>query len=122
MVFKIGTQNYADRIIAGTYKINSKDISQNWTDASGKSHRRLKRTKVSGTVDMFFRNMEDFNAFIANLAAIKSATLSYEMQVTVNNLNENKTIDAFLDFDPIRAIDGMNKDYMLKYSIKIEER
>lgn len=122
MVFTINNVSYADHCIAGTYKVNSKDITENWVDASGKSHRRLKRKKVSGTVDMFFRTLDEFNSFISNIETNKTSTLSNAMKVTVNNMNEDKQIDAFIDFEPVRDRDGMWNDYMLRYTLTIEER
>lgn len=122
MEFKIGSTSYANRIIAGTYAINSKNIYDGFTDAAETAHRRLKRRKVVGKVDMFFRNIEDFNIFLDDINRNIDDDLAVNMTVSVNNLAEDKEISAFLDFDPVRDRDGMWNDYMLRYTLSIEER
>ena len=122
MVFKIGDTSYADHVIAGTYQINQKEIGQEWTDANHVKHKTLMRTKISGSCDMFFRTIEEFNDFIANIKTVKTSNQSVPMEVTVNNINEDKIMDAFIDFDPVRNRDGMWKDYILRYTLTVEER
>jgi hypothetical protein len=122
MVFKIGNTSYADHVIAGTYQINQKDIGKEWTDANQIKHKTLMRTKVSGSCDMFFRTIEEFNEFVANIKAVKTTNQSVPMELTVNNVNEDKEIDAFIDFDAVRNRDGMWKDYILRYTLSVEER
>lgn len=122
MEFKIGNTSYANRIIAGTYAINSKDIYESFTDASSTAHRRLKRRKITGKVDMFFKDIAEFNIFLDVINRNKDENLAVDMTVSVNNLAEDKEIKAFLDFEPVRDRDAMWNDYMMKYTLNIEER
>lgn len=122
MVFKIGNTSYADHVIAGNYQINQKNIGEDWTDANGVKHQTLIRKKISGSCDMFFRTIEEFNDFIANIKAVTTSNQSVPMEVTVNNINEDKVIDAFINFDPVRNRDGMWHDYILRYTLSVEER
>lgn len=122
MKFVINGKDYADHVLAGAYRINSKPLAEEIVDANGKTHKRLIANKISGSVDMFFRTIEEFDEFATWIETNKDRNLANKIELTVNNTATDSVIDAFIDYDPVRSRDGMWKDYILRYSMTITER
>lgn len=122
MIFMINGQDYSNRVVSGKYKINRKPQTIDWTDGNGRTHKVLQCYKIYGTLDMFFRNIDEFNAFAVWVNSSKNDNLANEIRLTVNNAAEDVDIEGFVDFEPIRARDDLWQDYMLQYSVSIQER
>lgn len=123
MVFKVGNVDYSDHVIAGSYKVNNEPSYKTWVDAAYHTHRQKLRDKVAGSFDMFFRTVEDYEAFMEDISdAMDSSDDAVSLSVTVNNTSEQKTIYAFVDYRLVRNIDGAWNDYFERYTVTIEER
>ena len=124
MTFLVGTsKDYSAHVIAGSYKVNNDPQYSEWEDVNHRVHRFKLRDKVVGSFDMFFRTTTEYATFLADLAAAQSATNnSYAISVTVNDTGEQKAIDAFVDYELVRNIDGGWNDYFERFTVKIEER
>lgn len=122
MIFEINGKDYADHVLSGAYKINSKPLAEEIVDANGRTHKRLIANKVSGSVDMFFRTIEEFDEFATWIEGHKDRNLANKIELTVNNTANDVLIDAYIDYEPVRSIDGMWNDYILRYSMNITER
>ena len=99
MVFKVGTHDYSDHVVAGSYKINNEPQYSEWTDANYRKHKVKLRDKVVGSFDMFFRSITDYETFKSHIAAETSTNNSVGISVTVNNTSVQADINAFLKYD-----------------------
>lgn len=123
MLFSINNKDYTGNIVADTYKINSQPKYETYEDAKGRTHNVKIRDKVSGTFDVFFRKMSDYEAFVADLEASKSLiNNTHSTTLKPNTDNVGGVYDCFIKYEPTRKIDGTYKDYMGVFTVTVEER
>lgn len=122
MTFTVDSTDYSGHVIAGSYKVNNEPQYQIWTDANHQIHKIKLRDKVVGSFDMFFRTISDYDTFKGHLAAVKNTDNSYSISVTVNNTSAQANINAYVDYQLVRNIDGAWNDFFEKYTVSIEER
>ena len=122
-LIKIGNTDCSDNVVRGSYKVNRIDVYKTYEDANGATHRRYIRKKMSGTLQMFFKFMSDYEDFIELIDANKSAT-TYAVACTLyDNLSSDVyTVNAFIDFQPTITQDAGLREYMQVLDITIEER
>lgn len=122
-LFIVGNENYTNNIIVGTYAINNKPVYKTYTDSNGNTHRFKTRDKIVGSFNMFFKTAEEFNAFSAVVKSNESSVnFSVPVTVTVNNTGEEKLINAFIDYETTRNLNGRREDYFDVFKVNIEER
>lgn len=123
MVLLIGNVDYSNHVIAGSYNINQKIQSSKWDDANYRTHKFKQRDKIVGSFDMFFRTAADYEDFKADLDDAQALDDdSYSISLTVNNISEQRRINAFIDYELVRDIDGKWQDYFGRFTVNIEER
>lgn len=123
MVLLIGNVDYSNHVIAGSYNINQKIQSSKWDDANYRTHKFKQRDKIVGSFDMFFRTVADYEDFKADLDDAQALDDdSYSISLTVNNISEQRRINAFIDYELVRDIDGKWQDYFGRFTVNIEER
>lgn len=122
-LFKINTTDCSDNIVQGSYTVNQKEIYKEYEDANGAIHRRFIRNRVVGSFQMFFKYMEDYEAFIALIDANKSV-VNFTIPCTLydNKSGALYTVNAFIDFEPTITMDAGLREYMQVLDITIEER
>lgn len=121
MVFLVGNKDYSAHVIAGSYEVNNDPQYKEWEDASYISHKLKLRDRVQGSFDMWFRTVEEYEEFKADLDAVK-ANEAYTISLTVNNTSEQANIYAYLDFKLVRNIDGAWNDYFERFTVTVKER
>lgn len=122
-LFIVGDKNYTKHIIVGTYAINNKPVYKTYTDSNGHTHRFKIRDKVVGSFEIFFKTAEEFNDFSADIKDNESdVNFSIPVTVTVNNTGEEKLINAYVEYEPTRYLNGIREDYFEKFKVTIEER
>ena len=123
MVFKIGNNDYSDKVLMDTYNVNMIDIYTEWEDANGTKHRDIYRRKIQGEFDMLISNQYEYTAFINNLHNSTTNGGYVPCHLSVNNYNvENVQANLFIDYAPIRT---RNNDYTksyLSFKVTVEER
>lgn len=122
-LFKIGSTDVTGHVVQNTYKVNNLPIFKIYEDANGETHRRFIRKKYKGTLQMVFRDLDDYAAFRALIDANISAT-NYSVPVTLyDNLTGNQdTVNAFIDYEPtVKQMAGL-EEYMEVIDVTIEER
>lgn len=122
-LFKIGSTDVTGHVVQNTYKVNNLPIFKIYEDANGETHRRFIRKKYKGTLQMVFRDLDDYAAFRALIDANISAT-NYSVPVTLyDNLTGNQdTVNAFIDYEPtVKQMAGL-EEYMEVIDVAIEER
>lgn len=121
MVFIINNVDFSGNIIAGTYEVNDTDIFVSWKDGNYTQHRKRVSSKVSGSLKMFFRTVEEYNDFLNALNSTKRDNMTHLITLMVNNSNRIKSCDMFIDYSLIRNIDGGWHDYFEAFELKLEE-
>lgn len=122
IMFKIGSVDYSNRVIAEKYNVNKNKLYQSWTDANGTEHRSTTRTQVVGSFSMFFPSMDEFVAFTQNIQNESNYDMSVPVIVCDNKTNTQQSIDAFIDYAPSRKKNGLNEDVIEIVKINITER
>lgn len=121
-LLNIDGNDYSGNCVPGTYQINIVDTYTSWIDATGTTHRKLDRSKVSGSVDLIFKNMEEYQSFILHLRNNTNIDGSVLMSVRPNNVTRDMGIYAFYSMDPVRNTSGTFKDYIEQFTLEINEK
>lgn len=126
MIFQIGSissGDYSNRVIAGSYNVNNNPVYQSWNDANGTEHREKIRDRISGSFDMFFRDITDYNTFVSLIESSKLNNESVLCSVKVNNKAQEQYIGFFfINFTPNRNRKGDWSDFMERFTVNILER
>ena len=75
-MFMIDTTDYSHRVVAENYKVSSKPEYELWTDANGREHRSKYRSRVSGTLEMKFLSINEYQDFVSLLESKQAADLT----------------------------------------------
>ena len=122
IMLKIGNNDYTENVAAESYAVRSVKQYDGWTDANGNEHRSVFRSQISGTIQMYFPTIGDYDTFCNDLETNEHNDTSVTATVWVNNLNSNVTADFFFDMDATRYIDGAWLDQVGKVKVTIKER
>lgn len=122
VMFKVGGTDYSQNVIAENYIVRSYDQFDAWTDANGREHRSVYRTQISGSFQMYFPTIEDFNSFCEDIRANKNNDTSVRCSVFDSEANQTETGDFFVDFAPTRYADAKWDDRVASIKITIKER
>lgn len=124
MIFMIGTTaagDYSNRVIAGSYNVQTNSVYNSWTDANGVEHRSVIRSRTSGSFDMFFKEMSEYETFVALIESTKTTGMTVLCSVLSNTTNTMVTGDFFIEFAPVRNRKGDWSDYMERFTVTITE-
>lgn len=123
IVFKINTKDYSNRVIAGSYSVNSEDVFKSYQDLNGIEHHEKIRDRIKGSFDMYFETIEQYEAFNHDLEAAKLPDLSYaNIAICDNKNNKVKVINAFITFQLTRNRNGQWYDMYERFKVNIQER
>lgn len=122
MTIKIGNTEIGQNVIAGTYSINNIPEFSKWVDGNNVTHKTKLRDKIKGSFDMFFRTIDDYEVFKGLIDDSMDSYGAVELTLSVNNTNEDATINAFIDYSLVRNRDGFWEDYFERYKVVIEEQ
>lgn len=122
VMFKIGANDYSNRVIAGSYKINSEDVVKIWTDIEGVEHSEPIRERVVGSFEMIFKTMEEYEEFYEVYKNARNPDTSVRIAICDNKTNEVKIIDARLTFSLTRNRDGSWNDVYERFKMNIREK
>ena len=105
MIFSIldtnnSTTDYTNKVLADDYKVNKTKVEEIWSDGNVNEHRRLKRSRITGTFKMRFIHLSDYQAFIADLEA-KTTTGGYVLaRIFCVNTQTVESAALFIDYTP----------------------
>lgn len=122
IMFKLGAHDYSDHVIAGSYQVNQQDVYKSWNDITGVEHREPIRTKLVGSFDMYFKNIEEYDEFQAVLKNAKQPDTSFRIAICDNTSNQLKVIDAYLTFQLTRNRDGFWNDKYERFKVNVQEK
>ncbi|MBQ1574210.1 MAG: hypothetical protein IIZ78_24050 [Clostridiales bacterium] len=123
-LFKINNTDVTGHVVRNTYKVNNLPVYKEYEDANGVTHKRYIRHKVRGTLQMVFRDVDDYLTFKALIDENISAS-NFTVPATLydNISGTHLTVNVFLDYDPtVMQTDGGFKEYMKVIDMTIEER
>lgn len=121
VAFKVGSTDYSSHVVAGTYNVNDFDIYNSRETGNKTERRKFLRTRVMGTFDMWFKDKTTYDSFVTALKNAKQSDLTVSVTVTPNNTDTVKTCSCFVEFAPVRNIDGRWRDYMEQFEVTIKE-
>lgn len=122
MTFKIGSADYSGNIVIGTYNINSIEEAEEYKDGYGRTHKMHIIDKIKGSFDMFFKTLTEYNTFISALNTAKNnISNTYDLTLSVNNLNQELTRNCFVSFQTNRTTNGSRTDFFEQFTVTIEE-
>lgn len=122
VMLKIGTSDYSNRVIAGSYSINSKEVYKSWNDLNGVEHRDIIRYRTTGSFDMYFPTIAEYEAFNDVLEANRNQDMSVKMAVCDNRTNKVIVKDFYYSFQLTRNRDGSWNDIYERFKVNIQER
>jgi len=122
IMFMIDETDYSHRVVAENYKISKKPEYELWTDANGKEHRSKYRTRISGTLEMRFLSINEYQDFVTLLEETQGDDLTYPMTVWDNVGEQETEIVGFIDFDPVRYRDPAWADMIERVELTIREQ
>lgn len=123
-VFVVDNVDYSKNVVAGTYEVNQIDKYVEWVDGFGGTHRDQRTPKVEGSFDMFFKTQSEYENFLSSLERAKfNAEKAYTITIKRNNIHtENiKSINAFVDFKPVRDVGIGWRDFFKQFKVEIME-
>lgn len=123
IMFKVNNIDFSNHVIAGTYAVNTTEKYNTWTDANYHTHKQVLRTITKGSFDVYFKTMEEYNAFSSAIRASKTANGDSCISATVvdNISNQEVTGRFYVEYTPIRDRDSKWRDYYKQFTIKLEE-
>lgn len=121
-LFKMGEIDFTKCIKASTYKVNSKDVYNEWTDGNYKVHRDVVRSKVEGTFSLYFQTVEKEQEFFDTLNSLTGTGGHTPVSVYVNNHHEIRDIEVFIEIDPTNEKPFMGLSEYEGFELKLTER
>lgn len=122
-IFKVGNIDYSNRVIAGSYNVQTKPVYTSWNDADGVEHRvALRQARTEGSFDMFFKTMTEYNAFASQVATVQLPNLTVPCTVKSNTTDEDIVSYFYVDFSPVRNRKGNWDDYMERFTVSVKEK
>lgn len=122
IMFKIDDTDYSTHVVAENYAVRNIPQYKSWIDANGNEHRSVYRKQISGSFNMYFATIEEFDIFCALLDSVQKNDTSYPCTVWINNENTAITADYFIDFDATRYRNVRWADQIEMLKISIKER
>ena len=119
-LFKIGSVDLTDYIIASSYDVNEDDVYTEWKDIFYNLHRGSVRKQVTGSFVLSFTN--DEQAFRDFVELIEAATVGNKTQLTVyiNKTGRQVTKNFYTTYKPkIKSVENgvvMYEDF--KFSLE----
>jgi hypothetical protein len=122
VMFMVGSVDMTDNVVAQDYNIASYPEYQLWTDANGREHRSKYRDRISGTLDLYFFSIDEYDAFLTTLALYRQSDQTYSITVYDNNAAAEETITAFIDYTPTRYRGADLADQIAQLRVTIREQ
>lgn len=123
-LLSINGHDYTGNIVVPSWAVTDTEISTTWTDSLGTTHRDVLRTKVTGRFNFRGRGTTDaeYNAFIADLAAVRTAANAYTVTVFCDNTKQTKTVEAYITYAPAMTRVAGGPVYVDTFAVTLEER
>lgn len=104
-----------------TYKMQTTDVYDKWTDANHKNHRHIYGQRISGSFDMVFTSAKEHADFLSLVNGVKDSEGKIKITVYVQDLGIAKEIEAFYTFIAGQYVDMKNGYIKDRITVQIEE-
>lgn len=121
MYASIGGTDISSYIQESTYNVNEYEDYEQWIDGNRHKRREVMRTYVKGSFDLVFVKASDLTSFLTLMNNNKANGL-LTITLYVQNANQNKTCQMFVDFTG-KDDRKISTDYFYKkYNMSLLER
>lgn len=125
--FKVGSGNsaidYSNRVLAGSYNVQTKPKYKTWEDANGLEHRTVIRSAVvSGSFDMWFKTITEYNNFVTQVTSSRLTDLTVPCTIRSNTTDTEVSSYFYIDFSPVRNRTGKWTDIMERFTVSVKEK
>lgn len=120
-LFMIGYNHYTKFIKMPTYKVNQKDEYIERTDANGKVHRDIYRTKISGTFTLMFTDIKDYQQFMNDIRIAKSNEGYIYCTLYVNNISARAYGQFYIEMDPANELPYYGSKQVSGFEVTVTE-
>ena len=121
-MFKINGTEYGDKIIMDTYNVNLMDVYTQWEDANGKYHRSIYKKRISGSFNMKFASLGEYQAFLTNVQNNTQNGGYVPVVLAVNNTNSESSAEMFISFQPVQTRNNNYTKGYMEFGVNVEER
>lgn len=95
--------DFTSNIVMSTYDVNYEDVTEDWEDADYVTHRIIPRTRIKGSLEMYFFSKYEYNNFIRLLQINRKVNNELgngyvQLKLQVNN-NLDPAVDIFSTTD-----------------------
>ena len=97
ILFKINNVDFTARVNQRSYSVQKQPVYTTWTDGDWINHREIARTQISGSFNMTFVTEQQYEDFLAAIAAVQTTGGYCPVQLWDNTSKALATIDAFID-------------------------
>lgn len=123
IMFKIGSKNYSGNVVANNYNVSQNSVYKSWSDAFGVEHRSETRKRITGTFTMMFKTIEEYETFLLDLENNRDDDGTNEILIAINKpVNITKHINAFIEFETTRKLDGQWNDAIDSFKVTVKEK
>lgn len=124
-LFKVEGTDFTNYIVVPSYSVNESYQYLSWTDANYIEHKRLARTKIFGSFELFFDSISDYERFINLTNPARANQLGgYIKNVGVycnNIMSFRSNINANISYEISNFIPLINESHNA-IRVSIEER
>ena len=127
IMFKVGSGNtavdYSNRVLVGSYNVQTKPLYKSWEDANGAEHRTVIRSAVtSGSFDMWFKTITEYNAFVTQITSSRLPDMTVPCTIRSNTTDTEISSYFYVDFSPVRNRKGDWADIMERFTVSVKEK
>lgn len=118
-----GSLDVTPFIVLNTYEVSSQPIFDKWNDGKGNERRAIKRRRLEGSFSVKFFNHSDYQAFLAAIEGERVTGFDYvPVNAYDNKTRTVKTINAYLDYEPLEIEPSIGWSFNEEIEIKVTER
>jgi len=118
-----GSLNVTPFIVLNTYNVSSQPVFKKWDDGNGRERRAIKRRRMEGSFSVKFFNPSDYQAFLAAIEGERVTGFDYVPVIAYDNKSRSvKTINAYLDYEPLEIEPSIGWSFNEEIEIKVTER
>lgn len=123
VIFKIGTIDYSEHVVAEGYNVNYEPLLKEWTDGAQVKHRDVIGRKIRGKFTMYFEDATAMQTFLDDVESRTASTNACRVNLKVNNADDiDALVDTyvFIDFKPVRK-NTTGSDRFDTFEVTVEE-
>lgn len=118
-----GSLDVTPFIVLNSYGISSQPVYKKWSDGNGHDRRAVKRRRLEGSFSVKFFSPSDYHAFLAAIEGQRVEGTDYISVIAYDNKSRTvKTINAYIDYEPVNVEPSIGWSFNEEIEIKVTER